>query len=1026
MLLKQTQIIKISPLKRLIFPVIALLFFAISLQAQVNTGVDSTFNPTVTKDVTTNYSGNFNIQPDGKIIIWGTFRGSNFEFLGNYFKRLNADGTEDTTFNCTVCRLYTAALAQADGKILLGGTNGSTAYIVRVNSDGSQDFSYTSPFLPPTGGSVTSATPVAIQSDGKAIVREFSSFQAFHEERYHRLNTDGTFDSSFTPISLGAGRNYSYASRVLILSDGKILIGGSSALVPATAFLVRYNSNGTRDNTFESPSFANSFNSTRTAVYDFDVQTDGEIVIGGNFTSVNSINRQNIVRLMPAGNVDTSFTPANVFTGDGAADKVRVLSNGQILINAGSSNVPPAPTIPPRLFRFNSDGSLDNTYTPPAGLSNIYQLELYDSSRVFLFGNFNGIPKYARLNFDGSLDTAFTHPNLARVGSVTTLATQTDGKILIGGDFDRVNGAVKNTLARVNSDGSLDASFDAGSAGVNLVPKTIVLQADGKILVGGVYLTDTGTTPRLIRLNANGSIDSTFNAVLDGGVYSIALLPNGQIIIGGSFTTAGGAAQVGAARLNSDGSRDASFNPMFPSAIIQAVLVQSDGKILLGGSFSAINGFNRQNLVRVNSDASVDTSFNAGSISTVYQLTQQLDGKILVLNFSSIVKRNTDGTADGSFQPPTVSSDGQIKTMFRQADGNIVIGGLFSAVNGQPRNNFARLSASGSLDPLFFTNAGTDAEVNTIIGQADGKIIVGGRFSSIGNVPRLGIARITTAPFRRKTNFDFDGDGLADVSVFRPSENKWFVLRSSDSGITQQIFALNGDHPVPADYDGDGKTDFAIFRPSLGDWWYLSSINNAQINQHWGSSTDVTRPSDFDGDGRADYVLFRPSTVFWYRLNSANTFTSNSEFGYTTDKAVTGDFDGDGKSDRAIYRPSTGDWWWQSSVDNVQRATHWGISTDVPTPADYDGDGRTDFAVYRPSTGVWYIYNSSNAGSTIINFGISEDKPVAADYDGDGRADIAVFRPSTGVWYLLRSTQGFTALQFGVSTDIPTQYSFVP
>jgi hypothetical protein len=128
----------------------------------------------------------------------------------------------------------------------------------------------------------------------------------------------------------------------------------------------------------------------------------------------------------------------------------------------------------------------------------------------------------------------------------------------------------------------------------------------------------------------------------------------------------------------------------------------------------------------------------------------------------------------------------------------------------------------------------------------------------------------------------------------------------------------------------------------------------------------------------------------------------------------------------AIFRPSTGDWWYLASSDGSQRALHFGISTDTPVPADYDGDGRTDFAVYRESERTWYIYNRSTNSHSTTQFGLAGDKPVPADYDGDGRADIAVYRRSEGNWYILRSSQGFTVLKLGISTDIPTPGAFIP
>jgi len=253
---------------------------------------------------------------------------------------------------------------------------------------------------------------------------------------------------------------------------------------------------------------------------------------------------------------------------------------------------------------------------------------------------------------------------------------------------------------------------------------------------------------------------------------------------------------------------------------------------------------------------------------------------------------------------------------------------------------------------------------------------------------------------------DYDGDGHADLTVYRSTTGQWFTAPSATSGSTS--VAWGGGRPVPADYDGDGRTDVAIYN-AVGQWFIRrSNTFPALWAPNFGAPAlgDLPIPADYDGDGKADLAVYRTSTGEWFVLRSTTNTVQRFQWGGAGDLPVPADYDGDGRADIAVYRSTTGEWFIERSATGTLLTVTWGAPSfgDVPMPADYDGDGHADLAVYRATTGEWFVADATGQPvRTAWGAPTLGDVPVPADYDGDGETDLAVFRLSTGEWFIRRS-----------------------
>jgi uncharacterized delta-60 repeat protein len=271
------------------------------------------------------------------------------------------------------------------------------------------------------------------------------------------------------------------------------------------------------------------------------------------------------------------------------------------------------------------DGTIDPGFTSPFPTpvlaSRLYTTGIQTNGQILVGGLFTAIggtfrTNIARIQPNGDVDSSFNALG-GPSGLVRVLAIQPDGKVLIGGEFTLVNNIARSRIARLNTDGTLDTSFDPAS-GANDIIRAVALLPSGQILVGGLFTSFAGTPkPYLARLNSDGSLDASFptGSGPDNNVYFILVEQSGSLIISGDFTAMNGAAANRVARLGSDGTLDPGFQP--PSSVLGGpvyhVLTQANGRLVLGGGFTSINGVGLNRLARLNGNGTLDSSFNSGS-----------------------------------------------------------------------------------------------------------------------------------------------------------------------------------------------------------------------------------------------------------------------------------------------------------------------------------------------------------------------------------------------------------------------------
>lgn len=755
-----------------------------------NGTLDANFNPAASAPVTS-----FGLQANGKILVGGSFTNLAGE-ARNYIGRLNPDGTPDLGFDPGADG-WTAAGLQADGKILVAGgfttlggqprpflgrltnpepvtqnlsyagstitwlrggsspeiwcamfdhaTNGGPWTSVGIGSRVPGGWQLPGVVLP-LGGTLRARGQVAGMANTASgwVVETMIGAAIFVTQPVSRTNNFGDIASFGVEVAGPGPLGYQWLKDGIPLADATGVAGVLTPTLTLTNLsklneggycLVVTNSSGSitsavatlkvLDPVFTSQSIGGNCEVGQNVIF--------SVMAGGTGLSYQWMKDGG--PLLQQTNTFLSFT--NLQLGDAGAYRAVVTGTYGSATSSVGILVVNAAKLDPN-FNATINGWVSPVVVQPDG-------------KIIIGGGFTTVSgqsrgHVARVNSNSTLDTSFANPNAN--DDVYALALQPDGKLLVGGEFTTLGGQTRYALGRLNTNGTLDTTFSTTvfssppypQPAVSYRAQAILLQPDGKVVVGGRSTTTFNGQPLiggfLLRLNPNGTSDGTFSTGGIGGgpVSTLGWQPDGNILVGGLFSSVGGQTRNQIARLGPNGALDTSFNPGLAGTngitpIALAFAVQPDGKILVGGSFITIAGQAQTNLARLNPDGTLDATFDCpaggSSASAVYSLALQADGKILVGGIyttlagalrSRIGRINADGALESAFNP---GANGDVYGLAIQPDGNVLVAGFFNQLSGKTRSYLGRLNntspASQSLSysntTLNWSRGGTSPEV---------------------------------------------------------------------------------------------------------------------------------------------------------------------------------------------------------------------------------------------------------------------------------------------------------------------------